>query len=47
MIKLTFCLRRRPDMTLEELKIAIGTELSPSTLCRALHAMKLTLKKKS
>lgn len=37
----------QPDMTLEELKAAIGTKLSVMTLCRALRKMKLTLKKKS
>ncbi len=37
----------RPDMTLQELKDELGTELSRSTLCMALKALKLTLKKKS
>lgn len=35
----------RPDMTLSELKEALGTELSRSTLCVALRRLKLTLKK--
>ena len=34
----------QPDLTLAELKPALGTELSRSTLCRALQAMKLTFK---
>lgn len=37
----------RPDMTLQELKEALGTDLSRSTLCIALQKLKLTLKKKS
>lgn len=37
----------QPDMTLQELKDALGTELSRSTLCVALQRLKLTLKKKS
>ncbi len=36
----------RPDMTLQELKDALGTRLSRSTLCIALQKLKLTLKKK-
>lgn len=35
----------RPDMTLAELKQALGTELSRQTLCTALQRLKLTLKK--
>ena len=38
---------KRPDMTLQELKDALGTDLSCSTLCVALKKLKLTLKKKS
>lgn len=37
----------QPDMTLQELKDALGTELSRQTLCTALKKLKLTLKKKS
>lgn len=37
----------QPDMTLEELKETLGTTLCRSTLCNALRALKLTLKKKS
>ena len=37
----------RPDMTLQELKDALGTELCRQTLCAALQKLKLTLKKKS
>lgn len=37
---------QRPDMTLQELKDALGTELSRQTLCTALRKLKLTLKKK-
>jgi transposase len=35
----------RPDMTLSELKAALQTDLSKTTLCNALRALKLTLKK--
>lgn len=37
----------RPDVTLEELKDQLETELSRSTLCVALQKLRLTLKKKS
>ena len=37
----------KPDLTLSELKAELGTELSESTLCRALQRLGLTLKKKS
>jgi transposase len=37
----------KPDLTLKELKAQLGTELSVTTLCRALQRLKLTLKKKS
>jgi transposase len=37
----------RPDMTLQELKDSLGTELSRQTLCTALRKLKWTLKKKS
>ena len=37
----------QPDLTLAELKATLGTELCVQTLCNALHALKLTLKKKS
>lgn len=37
----------QPDMTLQELKEALGTDLSCPTLCIALQKLKLTLKKKS
>ena len=40
-------LRRKPDLTLQELKEKLGTELSVQTLCRALQRLRLTLKKKS
>ena len=36
-----------PDLTLDELKVELGTDLSRSTLCVALQKLKLTLKKKS
>ena len=36
----------QPDMTLKELRQALGTTLSCQTLCTALQRMKLTLKKK-
>ena len=37
----------RPDITLQELKDELKTELSRQTLCTALRKLKLTLKKKS
>ena len=36
----------RPDITLNELKQELGTDLSTKTLCIALQKMKLTVKKK-
>jgi len=36
----------KPDLTLKELQQRLGTSLSLQTLSRALHAMKLTFKKK-
>jgi transposase len=36
----------KPDRTLHELKAHLQTDLSIQTLCRALHALKLTFKKK-
>ena len=41
------CVAQKPDMTLQELKEALGTSLSRQTLCTALQKLKLTLKKKS
>jgi transposase len=35
----------QPDLTLDELKASINTPLSRTTLCTALQALKLTLKK--
>lgn len=37
----------RPDVTLQELKDELGTDLSRQTLCVALKKLKLTFKKKS
>ena len=37
---------QRPDLTLQELKDELQTELSRQTLCVALHKLKMTLKKK-
>ena len=37
----------RPDLTLQELKDELETDLSRSTLCLALQKLRLTLKKKS
>jgi transposase len=37
----------RPDVTLQELKDELGTDLSRQTLCAALNKLKLTFKKKS
>lgn len=37
----------QPDVTLQELKDRLATELSRQTLCRALRQLKLTFKKKS
>jgi transposase len=39
------CLHRRPDLTLNELKRELGTNLSVYTLCRALKQLRMTLKK--
>lgn len=36
----------QPDLTLEELKVELGTTLHTTTLCRALQKLKLTFKKK-
>ena len=36
-----------PDLTLAELQLQLDTWLSRATLCRALQALKLSLKKKS
>ncbi len=38
---------QRPDLTLQELKEELATDLSRSTLCVALAKLRLTLKKKS
>jgi transposase len=35
----------QPDLTLKELKAKLNTDFCVQTLCNALHAMKLTLKK--
>ncbi len=35
----------RPDATLDELRQQLAIRVGVSTLCRALHALKLTLKK--
>jgi transposase len=40
-------IKRNPDLTLEELKRELGTDLSVPTLCTALQRLRLTLKKKS
>jgi hypothetical protein len=37
----------QPHLTLDQLKVCLGTELSRQTLCRALQALKLTYKKRS
>lgn len=37
----------RPDLTLQEFKDELDTDLSRSTLCLALQKLRLTLKKKS
>lgn len=38
-------IERQPDLTLDELKVELGTKLSRSTLGRALQALRLSLKK--
>jgi transposase len=38
--------RQQPDITLRELQQRLGTLLSVQSLCRALHELKLTFKKK-
>ena len=45
--QITEAVRQHPDATLEELREALGLDLSIPTLFRALRALKLTLKKKS
>lgn len=40
-------LEEQPDLTLAELKTRLNTDLCVQTLCNALRALKLTLKKKS
>lgn len=45
--KIRTAIHRTPDLTLEELRIELAASLSRSTLCRALQALKLSLKKKS
>ena len=40
-------MEQTPDLTLEELRLKLATSLSRATLCRALQALKLSLKKKS
>ena len=40
-------IRRKPDLTLRELKAELQTELSVQTLCTALKRLRLTIKKKS
>ena len=40
-------MEQTPDLTLEELQLQLDTWLSRATLCRALQALKLSLKKKS
>ena len=39
-------IKRKPDLTLEELKRELGTDLSVPTLCIALQRLRLTVKKK-
>jgi len=45
--KMRAAIAAQPDLTLDELKVALGTTLHPGTLCRALRKLKLTFKKKS
>jgi transposase len=40
-------IRRKPDLTLKELRAELKTDLSVQTLCRALQALRLVIKKKS
>ena len=40
-------IEQTPDLTLDELQARLHTSLSRATLCRALQALKLSLKKKS
>lgn len=39
-------IKQSSDLTLAELQTALGTKLCLQTLCNALHALKLSLKKK-
>lgn len=43
--QLRAALEEQPDLTLRELRAKVGTTLCAQTLCNALHALKLTLKK--
>ncbi len=45
--KIRAAIEQTPDLTLEELQLKLDTTLSRATLCRALQALKLSLKKKS
>jgi transposase len=45
--RIRVAMEQTPDLTLEELRLELATSLSRSTLCRALRALKLSLKKKS
>ena len=38
--------RQQPDLTLEEIRTKLGTTLCVQTVCNALHALKLSFKKK-
>jgi transposase len=44
--KIKAAIAKKPDLTLGELQAELGTDLSISTLCRALQQLKLTFKKK-
>ncbi|MCA8986467.1 MAG: helix-turn-helix domain-containing protein [Planctomycetaceae bacterium] len=44
---LQLIVQRHPDLTLKEIKQELGTELCVATICKALKALRLTLKKKS
>lgn len=45
-VQLEQIVAEKPDITLQELKTKLGTNLSRQTLCTALRKLKLTLKKK-
>jgi len=46
-VEICHAVEAQPDATLKELRQALGLKLSEPTLCRALHELRLSWKKKS